>query len=209
MTPAKSEKKERKRSDFSSSSTTKGSRNGFSDKIEAVLEGLSKKELVEMLTWVSEQRKASKMPAEVPQTERREHKEITVPVAIFADREISGFQAICKYLKENKSLKFSEIAVLLERDQRTVWTAYHQGKKRKPVAFDEQNLQDSLYHIPLSIFSQRKYSVLEALVKYFREERALAPRKIAGIIGQDQRVVATVYSRVRKKSQTSRGTINE
>ena len=53
-----------------------------------------------------------------------------LPISIFADGKLSILEAVVKFLKENKSLSYSEIAKLLNRDARTVWTAYHSSIAR-------------------------------------------------------------------------------
>jgi hypothetical protein len=55
-----------------------------------------------------------------------------VPISIIQRSKLSILESIVVHLKENYNLKFSEIARLLQRDQRTVWTAYSRaGKKSK------------------------------------------------------------------------------
>ncbi|NQU79468.1 sigma-70 region 4 domain-containing protein [Candidatus Woesearchaeota archaeon] len=37
------------------------------------------------------------------------------------------------YLRDRQGMSFHEIAVLLNRDDRTVWTCYHRAKKKTGV----------------------------------------------------------------------------
>jgi len=53
-----------------------------------------------------------------------------IPISVFADRKLSNLETIVYYLKKTYDLKFSEIAVLLFRDQRTIWTVYSRAKKK-------------------------------------------------------------------------------
>jgi hypothetical protein len=53
-----------------------------------------------------------------------------IPTSIFLDRTISVLEAITKYLKEEKNLTYHQIAVLLNRDDRTIWTCYNRAKKK-------------------------------------------------------------------------------
>ena len=55
---------------------------------------------------------------------------IPIPSNIFIDRSISVLEAIVKYLKEKKGLTYHEIAVLLNRDDRTIWTVYQRARKK-------------------------------------------------------------------------------
>lgn len=57
-------------------------------------------------------------------------KNIPIPSHIFLDRSISVLEAIVKYLKEKKGMTYHEIAVLLNRDDRTIWTCYNRVKKK-------------------------------------------------------------------------------
>ena len=54
-----------------------------------------------------------------------------IPSSIFLDRSISVLEAIVKYLKEERNLTYHQIAVLLNRDDRTIWTCYNRALKKK------------------------------------------------------------------------------
>ena len=56
--------------------------------------------------------------------------EYVIPVSALSDRKLSNLEAIVSYVKERYGLKFSEISVLLHRDQRTVWTVYNRARKK-------------------------------------------------------------------------------
>lgn len=56
---------------------------------------------------------------------------LNIPSSIFRDRELSVLEAIVEYFKEKKQMKYSEIAKLLNRDDRTVWTAYQRAKEKR------------------------------------------------------------------------------
>ena len=55
--------------------------------------------------------------------------EIIIPVSIFKDERLTILESIILYIKE-KEMKFSEIAKLLERDQRNIWTIYSRAIKK-------------------------------------------------------------------------------
>ncbi|MFH0978176.1 MAG: hypothetical protein V1837_02630 [Candidatus Woesearchaeota archaeon] len=57
--------------------------------------------------------------------------EICVPIAVFKDRNLSILEHLAEFLKDTIKLRYSEIARLLDRDQRTVWTAYVRGKDKR------------------------------------------------------------------------------
>ena len=53
-----------------------------------------------------------------------------VPLSILADRQFSILESITKYLKEEKGLRLIDIANLLAKDRRLVWTVYDRAKKK-------------------------------------------------------------------------------
>jgi len=58
-------------------------------------------------------------------------KEIGLPTYILKDRSVSVLEAIVEYLKSNENLSFHEIALLINRDDRTIWTVYDRVKKKR------------------------------------------------------------------------------
>ena len=52
-----------------------------------------------------------------------------IPASIFRARLLSVMESLVEYLKE-KGMKLSEIAALLNRDNRTIWTVYNRSKKK-------------------------------------------------------------------------------
>ncbi|MFC1728656.1 hypothetical protein ACFLZ7_04320 [Nanoarchaeota archaeon] len=57
--------------------------------------------------------------------------ELEVPLSLFRDRSISVLEALSEHLKDKKGLSYHEIAVLLNRDDRTIWTCYNRAKKKR------------------------------------------------------------------------------
>ena len=56
-----------------------------------------------------------------------EKQELLVPVSIFKSK-IGPLATLCVFLKDEKGLRFSEIAKLLSRDQRTIWATYAKAR---------------------------------------------------------------------------------
>ena len=56
---------------------------------------------------------------------------IAVPTSILRDRTLSVLEAIVEYLKEHEQLSFHQIAKLLNRDDRTIWTVYRRAKQKR------------------------------------------------------------------------------
>lgn len=54
----------------------------------------------------------------------------TVPISIFSNREMSIMENMVAYLKEKNRMKYSDIAKILKRDDRTIWTVYNRAKKK-------------------------------------------------------------------------------
>ena len=55
----------------------------------------------------------------------------SIPVSILKDRNLSVLENIAAYLKDTFGLTYHSIAVLLNRDDRTIWTVYQRAKKKK------------------------------------------------------------------------------
>jgi len=54
----------------------------------------------------------------------------SIPVKILQDRKLSVLENIVSYLKDNFGLAYHKIALLLNRNDRTVWTVYQRAKKK-------------------------------------------------------------------------------
>jgi hypothetical protein len=61
---------------------------------------------------------------------RRKQGAIAIPIEILQNRDFSAMEAVVCYLKEEHGLTYSEIASVLNRDDRTVWTTYHRAQKK-------------------------------------------------------------------------------
>jgi hypothetical protein len=61
-----------------------------------------------------------------------EHK--VVPLDLFSQREVGLLESLVEYLKEERNMTYHEIALLLNRDDRTIWTTYKQVKRKRGKA---------------------------------------------------------------------------
>lgn len=122
-------------------------------------------------------------------------KENSVPLSIFKS-EVSGLGAIVLYLKDVDKKNPKEIAELLNRKVPTIYSTYNKVKNKK-IKLDLKSKID----VPLSVFSDRKFSVLESLVFYLKDQRHLSLVEISKLIGKSQSTVKTVYWRYNKKCQ--------
>lgn len=55
---------------------------------------------------------------------------VNIPIEIFQDRSLAVLEVLVRYMKDDLGLSYAEIAVLLNRDDRTIWTVYNRGKKK-------------------------------------------------------------------------------
>jgi len=127
---------------------------------------------------------------------KEDKKEIKIPVSIF-NEHMSSLEAVVKYLVEVVGLKNKEIALLLNRNIRTIWTTYKNASRKdhNKIRFRD----DEIYFIPATKFKDRTYSVLEVIVMWLKEKYSLSFEDIAGLIKRDNSTVWTVYSRAMKK----------
>ena len=125
-----------------------------------------------------------------------------LPISIFNNTKLSGLETITKYLREDKKLKFSEIAFYLHRDSRTIWSAYHTSQKKFPASLE---VKKSDIKIPLNKLSDRSFSILESLVAFLKNNYHLSLHEIAVLLKRNDRTIWTVLSRYKQKG----GVVNE
>ncbi len=58
------------------------------------------------------------------------HNSVLLPIAIFTEG-FGPMEAIAQYLHDELRMTFKEIGVLLDRDNRTIWTCYNKAKKKR------------------------------------------------------------------------------
>jgi len=129
--------------------------------------------------------------------ERRQEKESpSVPLSIFRNRSLGSLEALTKFLKEHHSLQYSEIAALLNRDDRTIWSTYDSAQKKH----DEPNVvdEDSLW-VPAAVFGDRRLGPLEALSIHLRDEHEHSFTEIGRLLNRDTRTIWTTCKRARGK----------
>ncbi len=54
-----------------------------------------------------------------------------LPLSLFHDRSYSPLEVVVRYLKDDCRQTYHQIAVLLNRDDRTIWTTYHRMKNKQ------------------------------------------------------------------------------
>ncbi len=125
--------------------------------------------------------------------------DVPVPSSIFSDRSRSILEAATTYLKEEKKCTLRHIAHLLHRDERTIWTCYSRAKKKQQKAKAQKHLPS--VDIPTSVFHDRRFSSLEAVVVYLKEKRGFSFREISHLLSRDERTIWTCYARTKKKQE--------
>ena len=178
-------KKETNKSRFNSNSHKTASKEDLINQFLSIKENLAKQGVTfEELLKIVEKKEQEKLEQ--------------VPITIFHTDKLSALEAIVKYLKENLELPNRKIAQLLNRDSRTIWSTYANAAKKLPETF---SLAESKLHIPLSLFRERKLSVLETLVMHLRDEYGMTYHQIAVLIRRDDRTVWTAASRAKEKQK--------
>jgi hypothetical protein len=125
---------------------------------------------------------------------KEKHQDISIPLCIF-NGKLSILESVVKYLKEDVNLKYCEIARLLKRNDRTIWSTYSNSKKKFPMYFKIKKCE---YSVPVSIFGKENYSVFELIVYYLKDKMGLRYSQIALLLHRDQRTIWTVYNRKKR-----------
>ena len=121
--------------------------------------------------------------------------EETIPLSMFHNT-CSGLEALVFYLKEVRKKSVKEIAAVLNRKKTTIYTSYHNAKRKNARI----NLPHHIF-IPLYFFSQRQYSVLEILAYYLRDVEHLSIMQASQELHKSPSTIKTVYGRYKKKCQ--------
>jgi len=159
-------------------------------KLKELAKSLSGEEILEVLG----EKLLEVLDIKEDRLEEDKEKSGEIPISIFKE-EVSPAEALCKYLKENKNLKLNEIAKLIGRDQRTIWTNCNNASKKMKgkIIVEKRGIS-----IPLDIFKNRKLSILESTVIYLKEQ-GFKNSEVADMLGKDPKNIWTLYSRAKKK----------
>jgi len=118
-----------------------------------------------------------------------------VPMEIYTDRPLGVLEATVKFLRVERGMSFNQIAKLLNRDNRTIWSSYHNaiGKSRKRFS------PKTKIPVPLDIFSDRKLGLLEALCVYLKDQKNMTYHDIGTALKRNERTIWTSYKHARRK----------
>ena len=126
--------------------------------------------------------------------------DIYLPISIFNNDSLSALETITKFIKEEIGISFREIGLLLNRDERTIWGAYHSAADKLPERF---KIEHHHFGVPIPIIKDRGVSVLEAITEYLKEKLGLKYCQIAPLLNRNDRTIWTVYKRAKKKRKTN------
>ena len=77
-------------------------------------------------------RKYSLTPKQIIELIENVETKLSIPLRIFQNRNLGIFETIVKFLHENHEFSFAQISKTLNRDNRTVWSTYHNANKKVP-----------------------------------------------------------------------------
>jgi len=120
-----------------------------------------------------------------------------IPISIFDNKELSILETICKYLKEELTLSYHQIAISLARNDRTIWATYNNSLKKRKAKL---SIKESKFSIPLSKLKNNKLTTFETIVLYLKDNYKLNYHEIAVLLRRDERNIWAVYQRARKKN---------
>jgi len=144
----------------------------------------------------------------------KEDKEgISIPISVLKNKELTIFEAVISYLRE-KEIKYSEIARLLNRDQRNIRTIYIRTADKEKSSVSEASiperkkvktiLQYDKLLDPLKIIAdelRKKYSLskkelLQTLIDELGNRYSLGEKEILNIMtGRDKSIPISIFSK--------------
>lgn len=159
------------------------------------MKSLKKEEVLNILERVTNHLKENySMSEEEIFAELKGAKEIFVPASVFS-YNLSPAEALVKYLKEEKELRYKEIAELIGRDERGVWGSYKRALRKHP---ERLKVREVDVMVPVSVFRSNK-SILESLVSYLIDIKKMKGSEVAKLLNKSASTVWTVYNRSKKK----------
>ena len=164
--------------------------------LDSLLSAISSQHLLKIILQKLCQEQDLQLP-ELIHTFQEAKEEASIPLPIFS-YSLEPAEALYKFLKENEGLSFQRIAQELNRDQKSVWASYQRAEKKNRKKFSFQN---KCYFLPLSLFKNRSYSILESVVFYLHSTHHLSNKDIAALLHKTPNTVAVLMKRARDKHQ--------
>ena len=91
----------------------------------------------------------------------------SIPLNIYSDKKLGILESTVKYLKENSNLSYHEIAIILNRDDRTIWATYRKTLKKHE---DKFSISSGGETVDPDIFSNRDIAPLGALIAHLKNK---------------------------------------
>lgn len=123
-----------------------------------------------------------------------EEKALLIPVSIFSTN-LAPSEALIKYLRETQDTNYHEISVLINRNERGVWASYQRAIKKMPSKFE---IIETIF-VPVSIFSNNNFSILECLISYLKDIDHMKNSRIAVLLKKNPSNIWTIYNRTKTK----------
>jgi DNA-binding CsgD family transcriptional regulator len=115
-----------------------------------------------------------------------------IPISIFHNENLTPFEAIVKYFKEEETLSLTKISQILNKSSQTIWFTYHAALQKMPDRLEIEPCQA----LPIRIFQNTKNTIAGAVVAELRRS-GMRYCDIARALNRDERTVWTIYSRVK------------
>jgi hypothetical protein len=119
-----------------------------------------------------------------------------IPTSIFS-KKLSCFEALVKFLHENKQFSFRKIATKLNKSYRNIWLTYSHAKTKHPTPITPKQTQ---FYIPLSIIAKQD-SVLTAVTIFLKDRHHLSFKQIGQLLDRSNKTLWTVYNRARRPNK--------
>ncbi|KHO45598.1 MAG: hypothetical protein QS98_C0009G0007 [archaeon GW2011_AR3] len=127
---------------------------------------------------------------------RDKDKDVLVASYVLRDRKLGILQAVVKYLKEELNFSYHEIAAILNRDDRAIWSSHNHARKKSQERFV---VKEPNYWIPVGIFADPRLGPLETLAFYLREKENYGFTEIGNLLNRDVKTIWTSYYNAREK----------
>ncbi len=122
-----------------------------------------------------------------------------IPISIF-NKKLGALETLSKYMKENLGLSYHDIAEILKRDDRTIWTACKKANEKQEGKIENRDVGKEIY-LPMEIFENRDFTPLESIINYLKV-KGMKYSEIGRLLDRDERNIWTVYNRMKKKFST-------
>lgn len=162
--------------------------------IEGILSSFTSQQLLKQLLGYLHKHQNLQL-AEVIALFQEAKNEALIPVSIFS-HALPPMGALTKFLRENEHLSYQEIATILHRDQRSIWASYQRAGRRWKARFTPTA---ETYFLPLSLFQDRSFSILESVVLHLHEVYHLSPKQMGKLLHKSPNSMAVLLKRAREK----------